>query len=438
MSFDRNLCYRTVAITATGAVCACTSMPQGTISYNFPKAETQVVVTQSLACNAAGDAVRQVVDVSSKTMYTTDLDVDPWQISPQGLSGAFTDTDLSLTFTDDGRLAGVNITQTGQGSAIAKDIISIAKAAIAVAASAPDGLFDAKGACKVIASFAPPKAPKSGAGAATGGAVAGGTAAGGAAAGAAAGGTRGGGGGVSGGGGGAAGDGGSTPDTPTVTLIYAGTFTYVKGTPANPPDPKAVSLSVRSPAASKAADRLVLKPDTSTEPIHEELKKFLPSLGYTVVIGPSSKKYRAAQWANALDSDVRLKLNSVASAPLSILGPVGDLNSVDEVWQGAAAVPLTSAEDMYFVPIPKAMAFGTQKFNLTLTDAGAISKIGYAKTASADAADTAAAVSGAISGVLTKPTDAQKAAAAQAKADLIYEQQRLAACVANPGSCASK
>ena len=40
-------------------------IPKGTLSYFLPKAQTTLTVTQTLTCNAAGDALFQVVTVNN-------------------------------------------------------------------------------------------------------------------------------------------------------------------------------------------------------------------------------------------------------------------------------------------------------------------------------------------------------------------------------------
>ena len=143
-------------ITAAGLLalaCGCASTPKGSTSYYFPKAETQFVITQTLACNADGSKLHQAITVTPQTAYSSDLDVPPFVLAPHDLSGAFADTDLSLAFTDDGRLSGINFTSTGQGGTLVKDLISIVKAVGVAAAAAPGGLPDPAGACKTIKDY---------------------------------------------------------------------------------------------------------------------------------------------------------------------------------------------------------------------------------------------------------------------------------------------
>ena len=63
------------------------------------------------------------------TSYSADRSVEPVSIRIKSIEGGlalFTDSDMGLTFYDDGRLKGVNQSTTGQGEAIIKAAASIA------------------------------------------------------------------------------------------------------------------------------------------------------------------------------------------------------------------------------------------------------------------------------------------------------------------------
>ncbi len=75
------------------------------------------------------------------------------------------------------------------------------------------------------------------------------------------------------------------------------------------------------------------------------------------------------------------------------------------------------------VPIPRARSFGNSSFALALSDSGAITSVTYSKTASGAAV---------LNGL---ETDASKANAIKAEADLIAQQQRLILCKTKPEQC---
>src|SRR5438105_6843037 len=110
-----------IATAALGLFAGCASIPDVTARYYFPKAQTQLQLTESLMCNKNSSELLTVATVASTTGYSSDLSAGVGSLSYKGASGLFTDTDLTLNFTDDGRLAGINETSTGQGDTIVKD-----------------------------------------------------------------------------------------------------------------------------------------------------------------------------------------------------------------------------------------------------------------------------------------------------------------------------
>lgn len=383
----------------------CASTPKGSTSYYFPKAETQLIITQTLSCNARGDKLRELVTVTPTTAYTSDLSVPPAVFEPRSIDGTIADASVALTFTDDGRLAGINTTTTGQGATIVKDIIGVAKAAGVAAAAGPTDIYNPKAACATIKAYTSKDAggkPADGKGGDARKADA---------------------------------AGGASEAPVTVTLTYARTFQYGKNGPSDPHGP----LGLKETPDGTPVPSLPIKPDAGSMALYNELLHNIPRLGFVVEIAASAPTMTAARWSNASGSDaVRLTLNSVATATLAVQGPVGDLQGQwDVIWKAQVPVPLTAKEDLYDVPIPKAALFGTQKFSLALSSYGSINKLEYSKGIS-DALDAANAASNAFAGALKKPTAAEQAASLQAQADLIYQQQRLAVCEAEPAKCTGK
>lgn len=84
------------------------------------------------------------------------------------------------------------------------------------------------------------------------------------------------------------------------------------------------------------------------------------------------------------------------------------------------------------IPIPQAPFFGGQTFVLALSDAGTVTTLTYGKESG-----TAAGLNtfNAAMAAFTPKSAADKAAEIQAKADLIAQTQRLAACEASPKDC---
>src|SRR5258706_12583713 len=100
MRFD----WRRKVVPVLAIVCGCAHTPKGAVSYYFPKATTQFLITQTLTCNSNGDRVFQALTVTPTTVYSSDFGATPGRLSPRSLDGYLTDTDLAFNFTDDGRL----------------------------------------------------------------------------------------------------------------------------------------------------------------------------------------------------------------------------------------------------------------------------------------------------------------------------------------------
>lgn len=88
----------------------------------------------------------------------------------------------------------------------------------------------------------------------------------------------------------------------------------------------------------------------------------------------------------------------------------------------------------YKLPIQKGPWFGENAFELALHDSGSVTKLRYG--GGGDTGAAIAALSDAHGTFKDEPiSTADKAKAVQAEADLIYQQQRLVLCQANPTTC---
>jgi hypothetical protein len=194
-----------------------------------------------------------------------------------------------------------------------------------------------------------------------------------------------------------------------VTIAYEGTVTYADG---------------------KSGATVQLVPASNSKETHGKLAKLLPKLAFRVdpwqtqptVAEPGASAADTTGTTQAKDI-FRLSLNKTALAPVSVL--VAQVPT----WTGTVVVP---TDESYELPIPKPQLFGTQKFGLTLNEAGGVTSLSYSSTAGTAAGfNTLTAMAGAVA----SPGDAEKAAALKAQADLIAQTTRLAACQAKPAEC---
>ncbi|HZX83912.1 MAG TPA: hypothetical protein VFF19_10130 [Reyranella sp.] len=112
-----------------GLLGACSSVPDVQYNYYLPRASSTVTLTRTVICNADKTDFIFVDASSVNTSYSADRSVEPVGIRIKGVEGGlalFTDSEMGLTFYDDGRLKGVNQSTTGQGEAIIKAAASIA------------------------------------------------------------------------------------------------------------------------------------------------------------------------------------------------------------------------------------------------------------------------------------------------------------------------
>lgn len=363
------------AVAVTMLTGCANGIPKGTLSYYLPKAETTLTVTQTLTCNAAGDALLQVVTVNPSTAYSSDTSRAK-TITPRSISSSVSDADVSFNFTDDGRLSGVNTSTTGQGGAIVKNALAVAKVAGLVAAHAPPAM-NAKAACAAIGALAPKTKP----------------------------------------------DG----PPPSVSITYVRSFGFDTST-------ETVQLKDGDKVGPTFESEFGTTFTSNT--YFRALKSSIPKLGFDVAF-VNSAKGAAPNWTDGDPTDLILPLNALATVQLSIRGLKDDLTGVNRepIWSGEVLVPLTRDADLINVPIPKSAFFGQRKFSLTLAPSGSITKIGYVSTGASDTADALGAIGSAVLASPKELTVAQQAAALQAQADLIFQQQRLANCQAKPESC---
>lgn len=387
----------------------CGSMPDVTVSYYFPSAETQIAMTQTLGCSpkAKGKSrqLRSVITVVPTTVNTSDLawkeadgkTIRQGHLHYKDLDRWFSDADASVTLTPDGRLSAINTTSAGEGQAIVQNAATAIGAVLAATALAKSADEQVDKACEVVDKFA---------------AIA--TATGAAAA-------------------------DSKSKASMVTLSYSVSFTYLF--PQDPPPeskvdpavPKIVVDASANPDANydlKAVDKIMLQPDFVSEPAYRELTQALHEKMQTLLAVQSGVLLDAAKSPTPEKDAVLIDLTRVARVTLQVSGYVGDLSRPSQIWQGTVPVPTHMP---YQLPMPRPSLFGKTAFGLALSDSGTITTLHYG--ANSGQPDVLNAL-GAVAKALQPKSAADKAAEYQAQADLIAQQQRLVNCQLSPSTCA--
>jgi hypothetical protein len=128
---------RTFAAITAGlfALSGCANLPNVAVTYYPPIAHVTVTATQSLDCNKSNTRVFASTTVKAVSTWTPDR-TQPRTLHIAELDGAFSDTSLSFTLTEDGRLKGINVQTTGEAAAVISSGITLGTALATVAAQA--------------------------------------------------------------------------------------------------------------------------------------------------------------------------------------------------------------------------------------------------------------------------------------------------------------
>lgn len=130
---------------------ACASTPKVQAQYYLPKASSQIQITQTLACDAAKTIV-SAHSASVTTTYAADRSKEPVVFQFSDVSGSWANGDSTFTYTDDGRLKGVNSSTTGKGEDIINAAIKLGSIAFSLAGvGAVPGVAPPPTPCEIIA-----------------------------------------------------------------------------------------------------------------------------------------------------------------------------------------------------------------------------------------------------------------------------------------------
>jgi hypothetical protein len=172
--------------------------------------------------------------------------------------------------------------------------------------------------------------------------------------------------------------------------------------------------------ATQLGKTVTIHPGPESKDLHARLKKKLPILE-AVVGTPSGSKSGPGFDASKAPSDVvllELQRTGLVAVDIRSRG--------DSIWDTHIVIPQSAT---YKLPIPKAALFGKQTFTLAVSEAGAVTSVGYGKTSAT------AGVLNALGAIAAPETTAAKAAELKAEADLIAQQQRLVICQTKPSDC---
>jgi len=408
--------HRLLTIGLYLALTACATVPDVTVKYYFPRAETQFSVTQTIGCtpkpkpHAKGKvldvhrAIRSVISVAAITTNSADLDwtdekedpkthqkttsVHQGHIFFKNLNGVFFDADAVVTLTPDGRLSGISATSSGKGDTLIKDLVTVAGALAPLAAF--DGHHDSTidDACKQVDDHSVVMQA------------------------------------------------GSLDVDKQVPPLLTLTYSVFVQYGFNPTDlsPALYIDQDLSPGYKKITGpqtSILLAPDAASGPAYKALHDILLERMESRLELKSDKtnlRYLDTT-SNAETGDSKLELTSVAVMKLAVTGHVADLTDKTQVWAGSIPAP---THQVYYVPIPTPKPFGNTAFGLALSDFGSVTSVHYgSNTGGPDLSDAF----GSIATALKPKTTADRAKEIQDQADLIAQQQRLIVCQTTPAQC---
>lgn len=104
-------------------LCSCGKNPDVSIHYYLSKTEVTVRVIRTVTCDE-GDQIFTASNATIIPNHFADLN-NSRTLNISQLDSLFSNSDVSFNFYDDGRLKGINATNTGQGEAILKSVVSL-------------------------------------------------------------------------------------------------------------------------------------------------------------------------------------------------------------------------------------------------------------------------------------------------------------------------
>lgn len=110
-------------LAVAGLVSGCASTPDVTLTHFAPRAELSVTVTRSVRCTSDQQDLLVTHVVTPVAAYQADRN-RPLPLDISALRSAWANTELTVTWRDDGRLQSINSTAVGQGNAIVTAALS--------------------------------------------------------------------------------------------------------------------------------------------------------------------------------------------------------------------------------------------------------------------------------------------------------------------------
>lgn len=362
------------AITLSG----CASVPPVEMSYYLPTTNVDITVIRTVACTSGKVPIPIIASsVIHDVKYVADMEATKRSLSIADLDGSGADMHLEMEFHDDGRLAGINSSNTGQGGKIVDAAISLAGAALGLKGVDGAGPRDYTLFCSRIKDL-----------------------------------------------------GGGKP----VTVTYMASIDFKKNK-----NGEFLSVEQDIDAVSTSAylhDRL----GSALYPIKLRLGQqyvSTPAIAYNMTTAKRPETPDPVIWvvSPTIQNITVLADPGTPNSEDEIFGSSSETTARSRLpkeilWQGS--VQIANAENAYPVPIPRSALFGSQSFSLTLNASGSLKKIRFEKKSGLSQGFDA---SNSIVGLLDGETPSEELDRLKTEANLILEQKRIVACRINSNDC---
>lgn len=386
----------------------CASVPKVVQTYYFPLAQQDVAIVQTMGCTITpvkapskkskahttpakyiSTGPYSTATATVTTTYIADYSKRyTWDYT--SVDNAFGDEDIAIGVTDDGRLSSINATGAGEGAAIITSAATVASVATGITPKAvAANVAPVSHACQMIQEY--------------------GTTSGNA--------------------------------NPQGGTVYTLTLNYKLR----------VQTKFDQTAWAPAGEIIVYAPDGTTSksgwntPIPIPLNSGanpVPDKQLSGVAGnftltitriseqPGSNADPALQPAWTSDSSIpSVAVPAIAELNASVSGPTANMKGSARFYDENVLAPTSTP---VYIPVPTAPTFGKIATTAQFGPSGVVEKLEYNKAAAlSDLIGSGAQ----IYNQLQPQTTAQKAAAVQAQADLIYQQQRLVTCELSAANC---
>ena len=380
---NRAISGRAAAMAASLFLGACASVPDVTLTYRPVAWSVGASVVQTITCTRDGKRAIVARGATFTPVYRADMNATPFKLPLKDLDRYFADSDLTVSYTDDGRLKSINQSSTGQGEAITK---------AAVGTVAAVGTLSAGAATANLMGYTLSASQLNGLLILSEGKLK------------------------------------ADPAKPDPICDVVNRWSAATGPTALPQISIVQTKALR--LAQLDASAITLDADEQATVLLAELSAAKLDLSANVaarLVADGSGIQPIAGPRGAVGSgEVPLKIQQTGSV---LVMATRTENGKDETI-GSASVIIPLA-DTFTLPIPKPALFGKQTFMLTLGESGRITSIGYGRTAGAASGLNAFS---SLAGAKTAE-DTAETAALKAAADLIAQQSRLNQCVLDPAGC---